>query len=142
MKKNICLHSLFIIALTLVGCGGNEEVTATEPDHKDKEVLEVKNYTPPPEELSKGVKTANQWHTGTLKFYNLEGGFFGFTSERGQKLLPLNLGHEYRQDGAILKIFGHIDNDIMTIQMWGKPFKVEQVEVIKAGNKTPVNDNH
>ncbi|TRX53090.1 hypothetical protein [Thalassomonas sp. M1454] len=78
-------------------------------------------------------QSINQWYTGTLKFYNLEGGFFGLTTEDGQQFLPLNLPNEYKKNGAVIKVFGHIDNDVMTIQMWGRPFKVISAELVSEG---------
>ncbi|OUS27855.1 hypothetical protein A9Q98_08195 [Thalassotalea sp. 42_200_T64] len=111
----------------------------TAPATETKKAIVMKHNTPPPNELSKGELPVGQWYTGTLKFYNLEGGFFGFHGDNGERFLPLNLEIRFQQHGAKIKIFGYIDNNIMTIQMWGTPFKVQKVELIKAGDKSGVN---
>lgn len=71
---------------------------------------------------------------GTVRFMNLEGGFYGIMTKDGRRLLPMNLKKEFRQDGAIIKFTGDIVKGVMTIQQWGTPFKLEQVELVKAGN--------
>ena len=117
----------------MLACVGNEEENTKT---SEKETLPAKNYTPPPNEASKGMKKNAQWYTGTLKFYNLEGGFYGFTGENGELLLPLNLGNEFKQNGAKIKLYGYIDNDIMTIQMWGSAFHVLEAELLEKGKNT------
>jgi hypothetical protein len=77
--------------------------------------------------------------TGTMKFMSFEGGFYGIVTDKGQKLLPLNLKAEYRQDGMKLKVTGKIETEVMTIQQWGTPFTIESVEVLAPGKKGASN---
>ncbi|WNC69022.1 hypothetical protein RI845_02445 [Thalassotalea nanhaiensis] len=140
--KNL-LTTLMIVSTTLITSAcANESLSETSTTASNTEkALPMKHHTPPPtSELSK-APIQGQWYVGTLKFYNLEGGFFGFTGDNGERFLPLNLDKKYQQNGAKIKIFGKVDNDIMTIQQWGKPFRVEQVEIIKAGKQSTVNPN-
>lgn len=139
--KNI-LTTFVIVSTVLVTSACAQEEPLSEMSTKGsntKEALPMKHHTPPPpSELSK-APVQGVWYVGTLKFYNLEGGFFGFIGDNGERFLPLNLDKKYQQNGARLKILGKIDKDIMTIQQWGQPFRVEQVEIIKAGNKSTAN---
>ena len=136
MRKRIYLCTVMLSTLSLVACAHDQP---QEKSTAEKEALPMKHHTPPPpSELSK-APIQGQWYVGTLKFYNLEGGFFGFIGDNGERFLPLDLDKKYQQNGAKIKIFGKVDNDIMTIQQWGQPFRVEQVEVIKAGNKSTTN---
>jgi hypothetical protein len=148
--KNFYLSICAIVGFSsLMAC----MATATEPQSKvkssqaqqtastieTKKAIVMKHNTPPPNELSKGELPVGQWYTGTLKFYNMEGGFFGFHGDNGERFLPLNLDKRFHQHDAKIKLFGYADNNIMTIQMWGTPFKVQKVELIKAGEKAGVN---
>ncbi|MGL1958181.1 MAG: hypothetical protein OCD00_12780 [Colwellia sp.] len=74
-----------------------------------------------------------KWQVVTVKYFSFEGGFFGLVSKNGVKLLPMNLKKNYKIDGTILKVIGHVDNDIMTIQQWGTPFNITAVELVKIG---------
>ncbi|WP_371187032.1 hypothetical protein [Thalassotalea maritima] len=102
----------------------------------DSVLVMTKHQTPPPETLSKGEIQA-QWYQGTLRYYQLEGGFYGFISDSGARLLPLNLDKELHQHGAKLRLFGYPQKNISTIQQWGTPFKVLKVEVLEQGKANP-----
>ncbi|WOH36941.1 hypothetical protein RI844_16440 [Thalassotalea fonticola] len=140
MKKLLTTFAITLATLVTYACA--HEKSFTENPTKvlnTKEALPMKHHTPPPpSELSK-APVHTEWYVGTLKYYNLEGGFFGFIGDNGERFLPLNLDKKYQQNGARIKMLGKVDNDIMTIQQWGQPFRVEQVEIIKAGNKSTVN---
>jgi len=78
--------------------------------------------------------------TATVKYMNLEGGFFGLVSKEGKHWLPMNLKKEFQQHGAIIKVTGSALNDVMTIQQWGTPFSITHIELIKAGQPGAGND--
>lgn len=77
--------------------------------------------------------------TATVKYMNLEGGFFGLITKEGKHWLPMNLKKEFQLDGAVLKVTGYAKKNMMTIQQWGIPFTITHVELIKAGRKTAGN---
>lgn len=79
----------------------------------------------------------NGWQRGRVQFLNLEGGFYGIITDSGKKLLPMNMAKEFAQNGAIVRVKGKV-KDVMTIQQWGTPFTITDIELIKPGNK--VND--
>jgi hypothetical protein len=78
--------------------------------------------------------------TATVKYMNLEGGFFGLVSKEGKHWLPMNLKKEFQQHGAIIKVTGSALNDLMTIQQWGTPFSITHIELIKAGQSGTGSD--
>jgi hypothetical protein len=49
----------------------------------------------------------------------------------------MNMAKEFAQNGAIVRVKGKV-KDVMTIQQWGTPFTITDIELIKSGNK--VND--
>jgi len=87
----------------------------------------------------KGNKVVYQYR-GTVKYLNLEGGFFGIVTDKGQKFLPMKIvDKSVLQDGAIIEFSGDRIVGMMTIQQWGTPFEVTKVKLVKAGKKVTPN---
>lgn len=139
MKLNIIVIIYLFVSTQLIGCSVDTKMEGNTASGSVK-VTPLKNNTPPVESLSKGKKVMSKWYTGKLIYMQLEGGFLAFTGENGERFLPINLDKKYQIDGAKVKILGYPDTNIMTIQMWGTPFKVIDVEVIEQ-SKSKVNQN-
>jgi hypothetical protein len=77
--------------------------------------------------------------TATVKYMNLEGGFFGLISKEGKHWLPMNLKKEFQQNGAVIAVRGNAIEGMMTIQQWGTPFSITHIELIKAGESGSEN---
>jgi hypothetical protein len=60
-------------------------------------------------------------------------------SQTGDKLLPMNLAKQYKLQGTILKVKGELIKDMMTIQQWGQPFRISDIELIKLGQSSGKN---
>lgn len=84
-------------------------------------------------------KKEQAWQQVTVNYYDFEGGFYGLTSQTGDKLLPMNLAKQYKFQGTVLKVKGELIKDMMTIQQWGEPFRIIDVELIKLGQSTGKN---
>ncbi|WDE11548.1 hypothetical protein [Thalassomonas haliotis] len=82
-------------------------------------------------------RPALKWQQGTVKYLTMEGGFYGIVTDEGKKLLPMGLPSKYRQHGAKVKVRGELIKDMMTIQQWGTPFKITEVELLAPGLKHP-----
>ena len=67
---------------------------------------------------------------GTVRYLNLEGGFWGIIADNGQKILPKNLPQEYRKDGIRLSFTAQEITGMMTIQQWGKLSNLSDITVI------------
>ncbi len=78
-------------------------------------------------------KTEQSWQQVTVKYLNFEGGFYGLVTEKGIKLLPMGLPKKYKIEGTILRVKGHELTEMVTIQQWGKAFKIVEIELIKVG---------
>jgi hypothetical protein len=114
MHNNKAILSFFIILL--FGC--QQQVTShPETDSSSN---------------NKAEKSVNLPYQGTIRYFEQEGGFFGIITDKGQKLLPDNLDKIYHQDGAVIEFSGEIKN-VMTIQMWGKPFTINDIKLISPG---------
>jgi hypothetical protein len=74
------------------------------------------------------------WQRGRVQFLNLEGGFYGIITDSGKKILPMNMAKEFAQNGAVVRIKGKV-KDVMTIQQWGTPFTITEIELITPGSK-------
>lgn len=77
--------------------------------------------------------------SGKIQYIDLEGGFFGFTTEDGKQYLLLDLPEEYKKDGLQVQVSGVIDTDVMTIQMWGEPLRIQSIKLIS--EKSPENSS-
>ena len=91
------------------------------------------------EEAKMTAKESNTWHEVTVNFLDFEGGFYGLVSSDGNKLLPMNLAKEYKLQGTVLKVQGHIIKDMITTQQWGQVFKITDVKLIKLGKAKTEN---
>lgn len=99
----------------------------------DPTVALVKKESEPLETIKKR-KITSGWKQGTVKYMDLEGGFYGIFTESGGKYLPLNMDKEFRSNGAIIQFKGKVQHNMNTIQQWGTPIKLSEVKLIKAGN--------
>ena len=64
--------------------------------------------------------------TGTIRWIEIEGGFYGIESDDGARYLPVNLGDAYQADGMRIRFLAY-PADIMTIAMWGIPITLVSV---------------
>jgi hypothetical protein len=108
------------------------QATQNEPQLQSKEILKEGN--------SQVIEKKEQaWQQVTVNYYDFEGGFYGLISQTGDKLLPMNLAKQYKLQGTVLKVKGELIKDMMTIQQWGRPFRIIDVELIKLGQSTGKN---
>lgn len=110
-----------LLPVFLTGC-----IQESNEQNKSQETLQI----------GKSQVTEKQqqaWQQVTVKYYDFEGGFYGLTTVDGDKLLPMNLAKIYKLPGTVLKVKGVLIKDMMTIQQWGKAFKITDVELITLG---------
>jgi len=65
---------------------------------------------------------------GTVTYVDLEGGFYGITAAGG-RYLPVNLPAEYQQDGLRVRFVADVLEDTVTLQQWGTPVELVEIEV-------------
>lgn len=159
MTNNKKILSTLLITLALSACGSsstdNEAENAT--DKAAKELVKQEQESSPEQAATKLVATPtltgdkmtevkqslkddfSDWQRGRVQFLNLEGGFYGIITDSGQKILPMNMAKEFAQNGAVVRIKGKVKN-VMTIQQWGTPFTITDIELISPGNKVKEAD--
>lgn len=135
------------ITLLLSACGsssadkdGEKAVQNEQNNNTQQEATKLVATPINANEELKGQKMKDEfsdWQRGRVQFLNLEGGFYGIITDSGKKILPMNMAKEFAQNGAIVRIKGKVKN-VMTIQQWGTPFTITEIELITPGNK--VND--
>ncbi|TAJ44017.1 hypothetical protein CUJ86_08205 [Methanofollis fontis] len=67
--------------------------------------------------------------TGTVRYIDLEGGFYGIVGDDGADYLPLDLDPAFQQDGLRVR-YSLEKADVATIQQWGTPVRVVAIERI------------
>jgi hypothetical protein len=74
---------------------------------------------------------ADQFISGTIKYIDLEGGFYGIIAEDGTRFNPENLPEKFRSDGLRVRFNGTPDRKGVSIQMWGMMFRINKIEILK-----------
>jgi len=67
---------------------------------------------------------------GTVKFIDLEGGFWGIVGSDGKNYEPVTLATKYQTDGQPVKVKAEMLNDQSSVHQWGTLIKIISVEVI------------
>ncbi len=68
------------------------------------------------------------WQTGTIRYIDLEGGFYGIISDDGTGYLPNRLADEFRVDGVRVRFTGTAAAEWVSVFQWGKEFIVYRME--------------
>jgi len=71
---------------------------------------------------------AEQMITGTVRYLDLEGGFYALVADNGQKYDPINLPEEYKKDGLRVKFHVKEEKAMVGIHMWGKIVHVVKIK--------------
>lgn len=127
------LTLLSCIAL-LTACGNSTaESEATNGSQEQEQNMPATSHV-----ANKGnnQQVTEKRYTAEVKHFKMEGGFYGLVTKNGKHFLPMNLAKEFQQDGAVIEFSGAAITDVMTLQQWGTPFKLNEVKLIKAGKKT------
>jgi putative hemolysin len=61
---------------------------------------------------------------GTIRFIDLEGGFYGIVTDDGGRYLPLALPERYRLDGMRVTFAAEVEEGVATLQQWGTPVTI------------------
>lgn len=66
--------------------------------------------------------------TGTVKYVDLEGGFYGIVTDAGQKLDPVNLPDSLKIDGLRIRARVEKAQEQVSTHMWGPRVRIVQIE--------------
>ena len=76
--------------------------------------------------------------TGTVRFLDVEGGFYGILSDGGERYLPLSIPQEYEKDGLRVRFTVKLRSDISTIFQWGTVVEILEISVLKQEESLPI----
>lgn len=69
---------------------------------------------------------------GTVRYVDLEGGFYGIVADDGARYNPDSLEESFRRDGLRVRFRARVQEDVMTVQMWGQPVELLDVTRVKS----------
>jgi len=127
---------ILAVLITVVFSGCQQSGSGNQADSNPKTFQTVSSEEPKPVQEKPMIKRSNYQYKGTIHYLNLEGGFYGIVTDKGEKLLPIGLEKKYFVDGTVISFSGNYKEGMMTIQQWGKPFRVEKVQLISLGKNT------
>lgn len=67
---------------------------------------------------------------GQILFQQLEGGFFGFIDESGNKYTPIGMDKDNLRHGLVIQLTGKLLPNMITTTQFGQVIKVESVVII------------
>lgn len=144
MMRMKSIISVAFLLLMVVGCDQTTEKksTAAVDENQVQEVaIETVKVDQKDNVIQKLKSEPIKWQQAKVKYLNFEGGFYGLVTHNGDKYLPIKLDKAFKQDGAVVNIQGVVIENMMTTQQWGKPYKIANIQLIKAGRvKVPVKD--
>jgi hypothetical protein len=74
-----------------------------------------------------GTLTTNSI-TGTVRYIDVEGGFYGIEADDGTKLDPVNLPVEFQQDGVRIRVQVEPLKNRVSLRMWGRLVRIVSLE--------------
>ncbi|WP_334015023.1 ribose-phosphate pyrophosphokinase [Alteromonas sp. S167] len=148
-KELYCVAALASF-LALTACSGEEEsgenlmaekssnaMPEKAPQPASKELPTTLTAKPTPEPIAKDVSVEDEVTlTGSIIFKELEGGFYAFIAESGDRYTLHNLEEQFQQNGLIAKVTGVPKPKMMTFTQFGTVLQVTSVEIIDSSKVT------
>lgn len=69
--------------------------------------------------------------TGTVKYIDLEGGFFGIIGDSGKNYDPINLSEEFQKNNLRVGFDAKIREDMVSTHMWGTLIEIVRIEKLE-----------
>ncbi len=139
MKNNrLKLALIFTSALTLIACSSEEENKDVTMVDKEKQIQSERESMPKElvaepvtqaeavEDNAKGEVTMK----GSIIYKDLEGGFYAFIAENGDRYTLHGLDETYQKNGLIVEVKGTPKPDMMTFTQFDTVLQVTSVKVL------------
>ena len=132
------LAILFTFALTLIACSSEEEKMDVTMANKEKQ-KHPKNASMPKELVAEPVTQAEAVKDnakgevtmkGSIIYKDLEGGFYAFIAENGDRYTLHGLDKTYQKNGLVVEVKGTPKPDVMTFTQFGTVLQVSGVKVL------------
>lgn len=85
--------------------------------------------------MSEPATPANAEHhitaSGTVRFQQIEGGFWGIVGDDGRRYDPMELPPEFHKDGLRVRFEAVPETDMMSTRMWGTMITLTAIEALK-----------
>lgn len=132
------LALIFTSVLTLVACSqkeANKDVTMVD---KEKQ-MDTKAESMPKELVAEPVTQAEAIEEnvkgeasmkGSIIYKDLEGGFYAFIAENGDRYTLHGLDETYQKNGLVVEVKGTPKPDMMTFTQFGTVLQVSSVKVL------------
>lgn len=134
----LCILFLMFTSLFLVGCSFSSVENPKEQSNGPVASTDDSNQSAENSDKNTKEKIAKHMQlNGTILYQQLEGGFFGFISDSGDKYLPIGLAKQFKQNGLKVKLVATKIEDIVTTQQFGQSIKVIEVTVIDKSKVSP-----
>jgi len=139
MKNNrLKLALIFTSALTLIACSSEEENKDVTMVDKEKQI-QSERESMPKELVAEPVTQAEAVEDnakdevtmkGSIIYKDLEGGFYAFIAENGDRYTLHGLDETYQKNGLIVEVKGTPKPDMMTFTQFGTVLQVTSVKVL------------
>lgn len=97
-----------------------------------EQIATPKTDTPAMTEPTTAAPSENQISTtGTVRFQEMEGGFWGIVADDGRKFDPMGLDAKFQKEGLRVRFKATPDPDRMSTHMWGTIVNLTHIEKIK-----------
>lgn len=120
MKHSYILINLFAAFIISACVAQTEQITTSK---LDSPVMNEPNTTAPSENQ---IST-----TGTVRFQEIEGGFWGIVADDGRKFDALNLEPSFQKEGLRVRFEAKPETDRMSTRMWGTMVTLQKIEVVE-----------
>jgi hypothetical protein len=64
---------------------------------------------------------------GTVRYIDLEGGFFGIVGEDGKHYEPANLPEAFQEDGLQVEVEAVMLRHTISVRQWGQAIAIEEI---------------
>lgn len=120
-SKYMLITGILLIGFVLIsGCIKENKETPSETP-----VTEIPTSTPSEQKISEINGT------GTVKFLDFEGGFYGIIGDNGKNYDPINLGKEFQVDGLRVRFDAKKSENVASFHMWGTIIEIINIERIQ-----------
>ena len=153
-KKRYLLTTL-ATSLLLCACSDNDETPTSE--QVDKEAMSAQEtQTSPDQEMPKtliaepveqeaateSMEKNEVTLTGSIIYKDLEGGFFAFIAENGDRYTLHGLDESHQRNGLIVEVNGVTKPDVMTFTQFGTVLQVKEVKVLDSSKVIESKPTH
>ena len=128
MKFPLALLALLAVSACAASPNAIAPVSQTAPAAPSATATDIPAMTQPSQPVppQAGIRA-----TGTVRYQDLEGGFWGIVGDDGTRYDPMQLNPAFRKDGLRVRFEATADSDRMSTHMWGVMVTLTKIEPIE-----------